>query len=305
MTNRESFAPDSWLEVIDSDSPILLIAPHGGRAEPRTRALLNPKVNDLHTADITRALSLRLGASALINVGMDRNRLDCNRLSQIIEHAPWLLEIIADRLAGVVARHGHATVLLVHGWNIIEPRIDLGLGLRNIGGELCPPGSACVSASDDFINGPLTDLAERLRQIGIKPSYGMRYPGGGVQNLLQAFSSRHRESPVVALRKISEISIDGIVDAAQLELSVALRMPGELRTRCEDAIAAAFGPDRAPSRPSRNPIVVNRAPRPRVAKPEIGAAATVAAPGRVGIEFFDPNTRIGAMASFDVGGAGM
>jgi hypothetical protein len=305
MTNRESSAPDSWLEVIDSDSPLLLIAPHGGRAEPRTRALLNPKVNDLHTADITRTLALRLGASALINVGMDRNRLDCNRLSQIIENAPWLLEIIADRLADVVARHGHATVLLVHGWNIIEPRIDLGLGLRNIAGELCPPGSACVSASDDFINGPLTDLAERLRQIGIKPSYGMRYPGGGVQNLLQAFSSRHRESPVAALRKISQISIDGIVDAAQLELSVALRMPGELRARCEDAIAAAFAPDRTPSRPPRNPIVVNRSPRPRVAKPEIGAAATVAAPGRVGIEFFDPNARIGAMASFDVGGAGM
>jgi len=305
IRNRSSTADDSWLEVIDSDSPLLLIAPHGGRAEQRTRALLNPKVNDLHTADITRTLANRLGASALINVGMDRNRLDCNRLSQIIENAPWLLERIADRLAGVVARHGRATVLLIHGWNIIEPRIDLGLGLRNIGGELCPPGSACVSACDDFINGPLTDLAERLRQLGIKPSYGMRYPGGGVQNLLQAFSSRHRESPVAALRKISEISIGGIVDAAQLELSVALRMPGELRARCEDAIAAAFATDRTASQSSRKPMVVNRAPRPRIAKTEIGAAATVAAPGRVGIEFFDPVARIGAMASFDVGGAGM
>jgi len=99
MVNRpdsqSSPARDSWLEVIDSDSPLLLIAPHGGRAEPRTRALLNPKVNDLHTADITRTLANRLGASALINVGMDRNRLDCNRLSQIIEQAPWLLEMIS------------------------------------------------------------------------------------------------------------------------------------------------------------------------------------------------------------------
>src|SRR6266403_380570 len=215
MVSQTSPARDSWLEVIDSDSPLLLIAPHGGRAEPRTRALLNPKVNDLHTADITRTLANRLGA----------------------------------------------TVLLVHGWNIIEPRIDLGLGLRNVGGELCPPGSACVSASDDFINGALTDLAERLRQLGIKPSYGMRYPGGGVQNLLQAFSSRHRESPVAALRKISEISIGGVVDAAQLELSVALRMHGELRARCEDAIAAAFAPNSSTSRPPRTPIVVNRVPR--------------------------------------------
>src|SRR6202158_5985620 len=113
MLNRPGSAPDSWLEVIDSDSPLLLIAPHGGRAEPRTRALLNPKVNDLHTADITRTLALRLGASALINAGMDRNRLDCNRLSQIIENAPWLLEMIADRLAGVVARHGSAVLPVV------------------------------------------------------------------------------------------------------------------------------------------------------------------------------------------------
>src|ERR1700687_2293964 len=102
---RVNNAAEAWLEVIDADSPILLIAPHGGRAEARTRALLNPKVNDLHTADITRGLAARLGASALINVAMDRNRIDCNRLSQIIERAPWLLEMIADRVGAIVARH--------------------------------------------------------------------------------------------------------------------------------------------------------------------------------------------------------
>src|ERR1700686_4783588 len=110
-------ASESWLEGIDSDSPLLLIAPHGGRAEPRTRAMLNPKVNDLHTADITRELADRLGASALLNTSMDRNRLDCNRIAQIVERAPWLLDMIADRITAIVARHGRAVVLLVHGWN--------------------------------------------------------------------------------------------------------------------------------------------------------------------------------------------
>jgi hypothetical protein len=296
---------ESWLEVIDSDSPLLLIAPHGGRAEPRTRSMLNPKVNDLHTADITRGLAARLGASALINVAMDRNRLDCNRVSQIIERAPWLLEMIAERVDAIVARHGHVTVLLIHGWNIIEPRLDFGLGLRSAGGELRPPGSACVSACDGFINGRLAALAERLRRLGIKPTYGIRYPGGGLQNLLQAFTARHRESPHAPLRAISEVAMRGVVDAAQLELSVALRMPGELRTRCEDAIAEAFSAEGAESHVARAPLVVNRMPRPVVAKSEIGAAATVAAPGRVGIEFYDPAARFGAMASFDVGGAGM
>ncbi|MGH7924634.1 MAG: hypothetical protein ACREQH_08600 [Candidatus Binatus sp.] len=295
---------ESWLEIIDADSPLLLIAPHGGRAEPRTRTLLNPKVNDLHTADITRGLAARLGASALINVAMDRNRLDCNRLSQIIERAPWLLEVIAGRVNAIVALHGRITVLLIHGWNIIEPRLDFGLGLRHLGGELRPPGSACVSASDDFIYGPLLELADRLHRQGIKPTYGMRYPGGGLQNLLQAFTARHQQSANAALRSISETAMSGVVDAAQLELSVALRMPGELRTRCENAIAEVFSGNRN-SRATRPPIAINRAPRPPAAKPEIGAAATVAAPGRVGIEFYDPAARFGAMASFDVGGAGM
>src|ERR1700722_18740306 len=161
-------ASESWLEGIDSDSPLLLIAPHGGRAEPRTRSMLNPKVNDLHTAEITRGLATRLGASALINVAMDRNRIDCNRLSQIIEGAPWVLGILAQRVGAIVARHGRVTVLLIHGWNIIEPRLDFGLGLRNSGGELRPPGSACVSACDEFINGPLAGLADHLRRHGIK-----------------------------------------------------------------------------------------------------------------------------------------
>jgi len=49
---------------------------------------------------------------------MDRNRIDCNRLSQIIERAPWLLEMIADRVDAIVATHGRVTVLLIHGWNI-------------------------------------------------------------------------------------------------------------------------------------------------------------------------------------------
>jgi len=296
-------ASESWLEVIDSDSPVLLITPHGGRAEPRTRSLSNPKVNDLHTADITRGLAARLGASALINVAMDRNRLDCNRLSQIIERAPWLLEMIADRGGAIVARHGRVTVLLIHGWNIIEPRLDFGLGLRNSGGELRPPGSACVSASDDFINGPLAGLADRLHHHGIKPTYGMRYPGGGLQNLLQAFTARHRQSSNAPLRSISETAMNGVVDAAQLELSVSIRMPGELRARCEDAIAQVFSANGADWHAPRAPLVVNRAPRPPVARSEIGAAATVAASGRVGIEFYDPAARIGAMASFDVGGA--
>src|SRR6516225_7283184 len=106
--------PAPWLEIVDGDAPILLIAPHGGRAGAAARATLHPKVNDLETADITRAVATRLGACALINVAMDRNELDCNRLSQLTQRAPWLLELIADQVAAIIRQAGHATVLLIH-----------------------------------------------------------------------------------------------------------------------------------------------------------------------------------------------
>ena len=80
----------------------------------------------------------------MINYAMDRNRLDCNRIAQIAETAPWLLEMIDERVRQIVERHGRATILLIHGWNIIEPRVDLGLGLKFLGGELRPPAAAHV-----------------------------------------------------------------------------------------------------------------------------------------------------------------
>lgn len=290
----------TWLQSIEADSPILLIAPHGGRAGAASRATLHPKVNDLHTADIARELAQRLGAAALINFGMDRNRLDCNRLTQLAEQAPWILEMIAERVTNIVARHGRATVLMIHGWNIIEPRVDLGLGVRTIGGELRPTGQARVSASDEFIRGPLMNFAARLRESGVTPTFGMRYPAGALHNLVQAFTERHRQSAVAALRTIAALSESTQVDAAQLELSVAVRMPGRLRDRCIDALTDAFGPRaEAPSRSGLRLKIV-REPIPRPA-----ATARVAAPSvptRVGVEFFDPRAGLGAMASFDLGG---
>ncbi|MHB8383612.1 MAG: DUF7064 domain-containing protein [Candidatus Binataceae bacterium] len=290
----------NWLQSIEADSPILLIAPHGGRAGAASRATLHPKVNDLHTADIARELASRLGAAALINFGMDRNQLDCNRLTQLAEQAPWILELIAERVTRIVARHGRATVLMIHGWNIIEPRVDLGLGVRTIGGELRPTGQSRVSASDEFIRGPLMHFAARLRESGVTPTFGMRYPAGAMHNLVQAFTERHRQSTVAALRTIAELSESAQVDAAQLELSVAVRMPGRLRERCIDALAGAFDPGVAIPARSGSRLKIVREPMPRPAAPARTAAPSI--PTRVGVEYFDPRAGLGAMASFDLGG---
>ncbi len=296
--------PAPWLEVIDRPSPILLIAPHGGRAEAAFRGP-NPKVNDLHTVEITRTLADRLTASALINFAMDRNRLDCNRLGQLVERAPWLLEMIARRVEEIVARHGRAIVLLIHGWNVIEPRVDFGMGARLRDGRLIPAGRGHISAGDEFINRTVTAIAERLRAGGIAPGFGYRYPAGGFHNLLQMFTARHLESPLPALRRLAAIAATGAIDAVQLELSVAVRMPGSMRNHVLDAISAAFPIDnpRAHDGAPPNQVIreVVRTIAPKAPAPAALKAPRAGIPARVGLEFYDPAVGIGAMASFDLG----
>ena len=297
-----------WLQAPDGDAPVLLIAPHGGHAGPATRAMLHPKVNDLHTADITRELAQRLGAGAIINAGMDRNRLDLNRLSQVMNEAPWLLELIAARLERIVERSGRAVVLLIHGWNVIEPRVDVGIGVKSASGTLLPACGAHVSASDGFVNGPLLDFVESLRQSGIKPTFGLRYPGAGANNLLQAFTRRHAASSIGALRRLAALNARGALEAVQLELSVALRMPGRFRTQAIAAIvesfarcdrpAAASPPSRI-ERPSRIEII--RTVEATSPASRRGTQQSPIGPLRVGLEFYDPSTQVGAMASFNLG----
>ena len=295
----------SWLEEIDGRAPILLVAPHGGRAEPKARRLVNPKVNDLHTAEITREFARGIGASALINSALDRNRVDLNRMSQLLAHAPWFLELIARRVRAIVERHGRAVVLLIHGWNVIAPRLDVGIGVRRHGGELRPAGSARVSASDEFINGPLAHLGLRLAARDIPATFGLRYPAGGAQNLLQAFTDRHLESSVSALRELSAIAARGAIEAAQLELSVALRMPGGPRERCIEAMVESFGDTRrGDCAPVPAQLRIIRTPDIRSALPAKRPPAAAPA-GRVGIECFAPDARVGAMASFDLGAGGV
>jgi hypothetical protein len=293
-----------WLEVIDGGAPLLLIAPHGGRAGAAARAILHPKVNDLETAEITREIATRLEASALINTAMDRNQIDCNRLSQIIRHAPWLLDLILERVTRIVERHGQATVLLIHGWNIIEPRIDFGLGLKESGGKLRAPAGAHVSASDSFIHGPVRSLAARLRCANIHATFGLRYPGAAAQNLLQGFTTRHATAEPPALQRLAGLAADGVLNALQLEMSVALRLSGAFREQAIEAIGHTFKADAngispaVPSAAIRPAMPVQREVRPIVSRK---AAASSAPPSRVGVEFYDPASRLGGMVSFDFG----
>ncbi len=298
-----SFDPDAdWLQVLEGRTPILLIAPHGGRAGKAARTRLHPRINDLHTAEITRELSRRLQAHALINAGMDRNALDCNRIEDIARKAPWVLAMLAGRVEELVARHGHVVVLVIHGWNVVEARIDFGLGARVHSGRLRPVAAAHITASEHFINGPLADLCGQLQAAGILPTFGLRYPAAGRQNLLQIFTPRFAHSRLEPLRNLARLAANGAIDAVQLELSVALRWPGALRERTLGLLAQTFAPTRPPQ-PVSPLTVVARSHHPTGPVKHRSSAPTPA-PFRFGVEFFDPSNEIGVMASMDFNGAG-
>jgi hypothetical protein len=298
-----SFAAGAgWLQVVEGRTPILLIAPHGGRAGAAARARLHPRINDLHTADITRELSHRLQAHALINIAMDRNALDCNRVEDIARKAPWVLAMLAGRVEELVSRHGRALILVIHGWNVVEARIDFGLGARVQAGRLRPVAAAHLTASENFINGPLAHLCSQLQAEGILPTLGLRYPAAGGQNLLQIFTPRFSQSQLAPLRNLASLAASGVIDALQLELSVALRWPGALRDKTIALLTQTFAS--SPPAPASAPVAFRR-PHNAVSrhrKQTSPAAATV--PVRFGVELYDPSRAIGVMASMDLNGGG-
>ena len=109
-------------------------------------------------------------------------------------------------------------------------------------GAYIRPAGAHISAATLSSTAPSPRLAARLHAHGIIPTFGLRYPGGGSQNLLQAFTPRHAASPLASLQRLAVLSERGLIDALQLEMSVAVRLAGALRQRNLDTLSAIFRP---------------------------------------------------------------
>lgn len=251
-----SSAVPAWITVTEGRSPILLFAPHGGRRQD-ARIPGTHKVNDLWTADVTRDLAARCGATTIVNATMDRNVVDLNRLSQVQGDAPWLLGLLVDVLGSMLARHGHATVLVVHGWNVSQPACDVGIGAREEhDGNLaaCRPGS--LTASDAFVAERVRALQARAGADGVTVTIGSRYPAAHPNNLLQLF----RRAPVtLGPDPLAVLRDRGTIDAAQIELAIPLRWPGPRRDRfvtlmSETLAGTASVPTMSPSPPSLRAI---------------------------------------------------
>src|SRR5262245_65574173 len=121
-------------------------------------------MNDLHTGSLTRELARVLDASALVNETTDRNDVDLNRVSAAHDRAPGFLTALADLLEDGLARHDTLAVVTVHGWNVAQPAVDVGLGVRpsveSVG------GGAGTAVSAGFA-GVLARFAARLQARGI------------------------------------------------------------------------------------------------------------------------------------------
>jgi len=222
----------------------LVIAPHGGLCA-RDLLASDPAVglrgNDLHTGELARLLAARLDASLLANVAVDRNDVDLNRIDEVVTRAPWFLDALGEHLERIVARHGRALVLIVHGWQIVQPRCDVGIGAR-----LAAAGDALACAerltvSPDFVAGPLEELRAATAAQGVETTYGIRWPAQHRNNVMQLFrrvapdAASSRTQHPVALHGCS-----GRVEAVQLELGAPLRYPGKWRERFLGAVSHAF-----------------------------------------------------------------
>src|SRR5262249_38802782 len=118
----------AWCRWRNGSRPLLLIAPHGGRAE--RHGTRGAKVNDVHTAEVTWAPATARDAAAIVNPELDRNVLDLNRITQVVRDAAWFPALMEQLLASLLAQYARVDVWFIHGWNVIQPKCDIGIGAR-------------------------------------------------------------------------------------------------------------------------------------------------------------------------------
>jgi hypothetical protein len=242
----------SWVQITRAPSPLLLVAPHGGRRHD-LRIPGRHKVNDLLTADVTRALAAACGASAIVNEHLDRNTLDLNRITQLRRDAPWMIDLMAEMLEAVVAQHGYAVVLVIHGWNVTQTVCDVGVGLREHGDALAPVRSDAMTVSAEFVESHVRALQAAAVDAGATVTIGSRYPAAHANNALQHFRN-HGDTAVDTACPIAALCGRARVEAVQLELGIPLRWPGPRRDRFVAVLADVFGRPRSARAAVASPV---------------------------------------------------
>ena len=268
------------LHVVNGGGPIVLVAPHGGRRDTARRPWGSAplKMNDLHTAALAEELAVRLDASALINASGDRNDVDLNRITAAHDGAPAFLDALGALVTDALAMHPRVTVLTVHGWNVVQPAVDIGLGAHPEPHTLAGAGPGAIAP--DFATTTLPRFAAALAARGIVATPGLRYPARARENLLQLFTRRYGADERAAVRRLAGCAER--VDALQLELSLPLRLLGPWRDAFVDACAEAFANDATATPCAWPPWLGDAAPSEPI-------ALEFVAPGLAGLAAIDPH----------------
>lgn len=256
-------------------------------------------MNDIYTPELTRLLAARLDAGYIINTSQDRNQLDLNRISQVHRQAPWFFSLLAQELDAILARHSTAELLFVHGWNIGQPKCDVGIGAVEAGTTLTVVPGAHITVSEAYCREYLAALRACCSAVGISFSIGERYPAGHRNNLLQLVSVRGCEIEDPAAQRIAAWATAGRINAAQVELGIPLRWPGPWR----DRFIQAFLNSRAPRDQHRADTVARGGAAPhsgplRLGRPEAAAPPVAPSAARRGaaLQFYDPRADVGVFA---------
>ena len=237
-------------------------------------------MNDLRTADLAEELADALGAACIVNPTLDRNQLDLNRISQVTARAPWFLALIEALLDDILARHPRAEVLFLHGWNVIQPKCDIGVGHTFASAAAAHSSTEALTVSPEYVAARLEALRLHCARAGIAATFGERYPARHPNNLLQLF--RHRTERPPAVPRLAQWAAARRVEAVQLELGVAVRWPGTYRRGFLRAAAAAFS---------------GAAPPPRA--PRAAPHPVPPLPPPASLQLYDPEAAVGLTARVD------
>jgi hypothetical protein len=231
----EGLPVPAYLALRQGTRPVVIVAPHGGRRHRPIRR--GDGVNDLETAAIACELAERLDAHAIVNHGLDRNDIDLNRITHLTDRAPEVLALLSSAIDAASRGGLVPLVLFVHGWNMVVPCCDVGIGVRRRAGEITGRFPTLSRARFDST---IAAMEEELAQRGVSASIGRRYTASGRDNAAQLFSGRHAAHENSTVAALSLLAIDERVDAAQLELGIPLRWKGRLRDALIDGLVAAL-----------------------------------------------------------------
>lgn len=286
----------SFLALREGVAPVVVVAPHGARRRRPIRR--GDSVNDLHTDTLAWELAERLDAHAIVNHGLDRNEVDLNRISHLVERADGVLELLHGAVLAASAGGAAPLVVFVHGWNMVVPCCDVGIGLRRRAGVLAGSYPTVGPACRDEV---VRALERELPARGIAVGLGRRYPASGRDNAVQLFSGRHADHANATVANLARLALEGRVDGVQLELGIPLRWPGALRAALLDGLVAAIEPWSGRS-PSRRPPA--REPRPALPSADgpVPGARGWSAPAPAAADQAAPEAGWSLQASLDDGG---